>query len=124
MSQHVYRLVNRTRGTVVAECIRRADTFWQRATGLLTRRKLTRGEGLWLIPCNGVHTFFLRFSIDLLILNRDLQVVRAFHNVPPFRICWPVRGGYSTVELATGTLASAGVQQGDWLALENRLEAR
>jgi len=110
--------VNVTRGSVIAERVTRADGFWARLIGLIGRRSLDAGEGLWLIPCNGVHTFGMRFPIDVLILDRDRRVLRVLSALRPWRLCLPAPGGHSAIELPAGTIAASNVRVGDQLTLE------
>lgn len=100
----VYRLVRRDTGVVIAHSVGEARSALDRARGLMLRRPLAPGEGIWLTPCNGVHTLFMRFAIDVIVLDRDLRTVHVARSVPPWRILAGARGGHSTVELAAGTL--------------------
>jgi uncharacterized membrane protein (UPF0127 family) len=100
----------------IAETIVRADGALARGLGLVVLR-LRRDQALWLEPCNGVHTLFLRYPIDVLVLDHELRVVALRADVRPWRLVSPVRGGRITVELAAGTLAAYGVRVGDTLAL-------
>lgn len=100
----VFWLVRQDTGAVIAHSVGEAHGRVDRALGLMLRRPLAPGEGIWLTPCNGVHTFFMRFAIDVIVLNRDLRTVQVARSVPPWRILIGPRGGHSTVELAAGTL--------------------
>ncbi len=117
MAQDVYRLADRTRGTIVAERVTRARGPIARTVGLLGRRELPVGHGLWLDPCNGVHTLGMRFPVDILILDANLCVLKIVDALPPNRLLPGVRGGRSTVELPAGSLAAAGVAVGDEMEL-------
>jgi len=68
---------NHTRDTVLAHAVEVADTSAKRRTGLLKHEKLEPGEGLWIVPCESVHTFFMKFPIDLLYLDRRHKVRKA-----------------------------------------------
>jgi uncharacterized membrane protein (UPF0127 family) len=102
-------------GALVADQIARADTFWSRLVGLLGHAKLDPGHGLLIDPCNSVHTFFMRFPIDVAFLAPDGTVVRAVHNLKPWRGTKLYPRAKSTLELPAGTLAQAGVAEGDRL---------
>jgi uncharacterized protein len=65
---------NVTRGTSIGDGINTADTSAQRRTGLLKHDKLDEGSGLWIIPCEAVHTLFMKFAIDLIYLDRKRRV--------------------------------------------------
>lgn len=111
-------LRDETRHRTVATRVWRAEGMWQRLVGLMGRVALAEGEGLWLVPCNGVHTFGMREPLDIVVLDHGLRVVAMWPGVAPWRVCWPVRRGCSTVELRSGALSACGVRVGDQMALE------
>ena len=65
---------NLTRGHVLGDQIDLADTSEKRRTGLLKHMGLKPGEGLWIVPCESVHCFFMKFTIDVLYIDRDKKV--------------------------------------------------
>ena len=81
-----------------------AETFAQRAVGLIGRRNLPPGTGMLITRCNCVHTFFMRFPIDVTFLDRHGKVIRLVRNVRPWRLF--VWGGWRAVQ-ALETPASA-----------------
>jgi uncharacterized membrane protein (UPF0127 family) len=85
--------------------------------GLLGRRTLDSDEGILLRPAGSVHTFFMRFAIDVLFLDRDLVVVGIEPELRPWRTAGR-RGAKSVVELAAGECARRGVVVGDRLAVD------
>jgi uncharacterized membrane protein (UPF0127 family) len=89
-----------------------ADTVWKRAIGLLGRTHLEARTGLWLEPCSGIHTLGLLFSIDVLFLDSDGRIMRLVPNLRPWRICGPVRGARTVVELPAGALTTLDLQIG------------
>jgi uncharacterized membrane protein (UPF0127 family) len=110
---------NQTRETVLAEAADVADTSAKRRTGLLKHTRLEPGEGLWIIPCESVHTFFMKFPIDLVYLDKHRKVRKVCHAVGPWRLsaCLSAR---SVLELPAGTVARTGTVPGDELAIEKR----
>ena len=114
---HTLRFVNRTRQTELGDRIETADRGPKRRKGLLGRDGLAAGEGLWIVPCEAVHTFAMRFPIDLVYLDRALRVVKVRHNVVPGRISVCLRA-HSVIELPTGAVRHAQVQPGDMLDFE------
>jgi uncharacterized protein len=90
--------------------------------GLLGRRDLPRGEGLLLRPASSIHTFFMRFAIDAVWVDRELNVVAVSPAIPPWRTaaCKRAKG---VVELAAGEAERRGVKPGDRLALREPPEA-
>jgi uncharacterized membrane protein (UPF0127 family) len=111
------RLINETKGTVVAEDVRLADGIWSRFWGLMGRKNLPEGAGLLLTPSFSIHTAFMRFAIDVVFLNRSLRVVKVAPTVRPFRATMAFRGGHSALELNAGVAAKAHVEAGDQLAM-------
>jgi len=111
---------NRTRGTVVAEDVRVADTPGARRIGLLKHAELRPGEGLWIYPCQAVHTFWMRFSIDVAFLDRHRRVKRVYYGLPPFRLTRFVWGARSALELAAGVLQASHTVSGDELEFSRR----
>lgn len=104
-------------GLVVVPHLEIARTVWQNTVGLIGRAWLASDAGLWLHPCNGIHTFGLRFAIDVLFLDGQGRVVRVVPDLKPCRICGPVWKAKTVVELPAGTLAQSGVTVGTRLEL-------
>jgi uncharacterized membrane protein (UPF0127 family) len=113
---NVVRLVNGAGQTVVEHCSV-ADGPWSRMRGLLGRRSLPRGEGILLQPASSVHMFFMAFAIDVVWLDRDLQVVGVTPDLRPWRVAGR-RGARSALELPAGECERRGVGVGDRLRLE------
>jgi uncharacterized membrane protein (UPF0127 family) len=86
--------------------VTRADTWLSKGWGVLGRRSLPPGEGLWLPGVASVHTIGVRFALDLLFLDNNMQAVAMFQNVPPGRFLVRASGAAHTLELGAGTLAS------------------
>jgi uncharacterized membrane protein (UPF0127 family) len=107
-------------GRILADRVKRADRFWSRFKGLLGRQTLEQGEGLHIVPCNSIHMFFMRFAIDVAFLDADGSVVRAVHAIAPWRITRVYLAAESALELAAGTLARAGVREGDRLLFREK----
>ena len=106
------KVLNVTRGTVLATQLEKAHTAATRKKGLLGREGLLPGEGLWIAPCESVHTFFMRFPIDLIYLDRKLQVKKVRHSVGAWRMsaCF---AAYSVLELPAGTARATRTERGD-----------
>src|SRR3989304_1416606 len=80
------RIIDETRGTVVAKDIRLAGGLWPRFWGLMGRKALPNDAGLLLKPSSSIHTAFMRFPIDIVFLDRSLRVVRVVPQMKPFRV--------------------------------------
>lgn len=91
-----------------------ADRGAKRRKGLLGRNGLEPGEGLWIVPCESVHTFGMRFPIDLVYVDRKLRVRKVRSNVPPWRLSACV-SAHSVIELASGAAFASKTQTGDQL---------
>ena len=111
------RVTNKTRGRVLADRADIADTSAKRRTGLLKHTGLAPGEGLWIVPCEGVHTFFMKFTIDVVFLSKKRVVVKTTPHMGKRRIALTFKA-HSVLELPAGTLDETGTQPGDQLELE------
>ena len=94
-----------------------ANTSETRNTGLLKHKSLPQGEGLWIVPSQGVHCFGMKFDIDVLFLSKDKKVLKIRENMKPRRISICV-WAHSVLELPAGTVASTGTQKSDQLEFE------
>jgi uncharacterized membrane protein (UPF0127 family) len=110
------RIVNATRSNTVCEQAVLADRLFARMRGLLGRRELPAGQGLLLTPAPSIHTAFMRFAIDALFLDKNLQVLRIAERLAPWRAAFQ-RRARSVLELPAGEAARVGVRVGDRLAL-------
>ncbi len=111
------RVVNETRGKVVAEDVHLADGIWSRFWGLMGRKALDEGAALLLRPSSSIHTAFMRFAIDVVFLDRSLQVVKVVPEMKPFRATVAFGAAHSALELNAGAAAGAQVEPGDQLRL-------
>ncbi len=107
---------NATRGTVLATRLEAAHTGPTRRKGLLGRDGLERGEGLWIAPCESVHTFFMRFPIDLIYLDRERRIKKARSAVGPWRLS-ACLSAHSILELPAGTIRETQSERGDTLEI-------
>ena len=108
--------LERQDGRVVCEHLLVAARPLRRMRGLLGRSGLSEGEGILLRPAGSIHTFFMRFAIDAVFLDRDLVVVGIEPSLPPWRTAGR-RGAKAVVELASGECERRGIDIGDTLAL-------
>jgi uncharacterized membrane protein (UPF0127 family) len=112
------RVVNRTRGIVLGDRVRTAQTFLSRLVGLLGMDAIAEGEGLWIVPCRSVHTLGMRYPIDVAFLDARGVVVGTLEGLPPNRVGRVVRDARGALELRAGTLAATGTAPGDRLEFE------
>lgn len=106
---------NLTRDTLLASRAERAASFYSRFMGLMGRSTLPFGEGLWIDPCNSIHTFFMRIPIDVLFLDRERRVVKVFPALVPWRTTRIYGKARTVLELPAGTLAASRTSEGDQL---------
>lgn len=109
--------MNQTRGTVLADRADIASTSETRNRGLLKHSSLEPGEGLWIVPCQSIHMFFMKFSIDVIFLSKDKKVLKIRPNLGKWRIAMSLFAR-SVLELPAGTLAATKTVVGDQLELE------
>jgi len=100
---------------VIVERVTIASSYWSRFWGLMGRRTLAEDEGLLIEPCSSIHTMFMRFTIDVVFLDKERRVVKVA-TVPPFRAALG-GGGHAVLELPAGTAERNGVEVGDALSL-------
>ena len=110
------RIFNLTRSTELASSAELADHGAARNKGLLGRTHLPPGAGLWIIPCESVHTFFMKFPIDLVYIDRNKRVKKVRSNVGPWRLssCF---SAYSIIELPAGVAQCTETLPGDQLQI-------
>ncbi len=106
---------NRTRQTHLATALAVADTHWTRLRGLLgiTASDFRNGNGLWIVPCHGVHTLGMGFPIDVVYLDGAYTVVHIEPDLRPWRLA-PVRlEAESVLELPCRAIVETGTAVGD-----------
>lgn len=106
------RVSNLTRKAELARCVEIADKGESRRRGLLGRKQLYPGEGLWIVPCEAVHTFRMHFSIDLIYLDRKHRVKKTVSSLPPWRLS-ACLSAHSVLELPSGTIRVTHTRPGD-----------
>jgi uncharacterized membrane protein (UPF0127 family) len=111
------RVINRSRGQVLAERAELASSHWSRFWGLMGRRELPAGSGMVFEPGGAIHTCFMRLSIDVLHIGRDDRVTHVLRGIRPWRFGPLFVGGWRTVELPAGTAVES--QPGDEIGVES-----
>jgi hypothetical protein len=121
------RVYNRTRGVLIADAAEIADTSETRRRGLLGRTSMRPGEGLWIVPCEAVHCFWMKMTIDVLFLSKARRegggdgpatatILKSRPGLKPWRMAACLRA-HSVLELPEGQLAATGAEAGDVLEL-------
>lgn len=110
-----FRLLKKATRETVVQNLHVADRFWSRFRGLQCRRSFPVGSGLLLVPCSSIHTFFMRFPIDVAFLDDQGVVVAVRSNLKPWRVVLPVAGAHAALEMAA---SSGSMNVGEVLELE------
>ena len=103
---------------VIAAKIVKADNFFSKLFGLIIRKKLKDKEGFLIENCSSIHTFWMRYSIDVIFLNKKNLVLAIYHNIKPFRATLFIRNAYSALELKSGTIEKTSLEVGDLVQFE------
>lgn len=106
---------NRTRTTYLATELLVASTHWSRFRGLMATdaARFRRGQGLWIVPCHGVHTFAMRFPIDVLYLDQEKIVIHIEDSLKPWRMAAIRARAASVLELPSGMVEETKTTVGD-----------
>ncbi len=107
--------MSETTGKTVVARLTIADGFWSRLAGLQFRRPLASDAGLLLVPCDSVHTCFVRFPVDVVFLDANGSVLAVRPSLRPWRLAWGPRKTHAVLEVPAG---SAALQPGEKLRLE------
>lgn len=110
-------LYNTRTSQVLAQQLEFAADSRTRRRGLLGRAGLAPHAAMIIAPCNAIHTFFMRFTIDVVFANREGYVLRLCPNLRPWRMAMAIRG-FAAIELAAGSIGAAGLRPGDQLGLQ------
>ncbi len=112
-----YILRNARTGETVAAHLELAGDSSSRRRGLLGRDGLDEGHALVIVPCGAIHTFFMRFAIDVAFVARDGRVVKCAHQVRPWRLAAALTA-HAAIEMKAGSLRQSGTERGDRLVLD------
>lgn len=118
VTKECVRVVNLTRNAVLASSLEIADSSQTRREGLMGRNGLSPGGGLWIVPCESVHTFFMHFAIDLVYLDRQKRVKKLVSKVVPWRVS-ACLSAHSVLELPAGTIRNTHTATGDVLDVQS-----
>ncbi|MCK9418563.1 MAG: DUF192 domain-containing protein [Nitrospirae bacterium] len=107
------RALNVSKETIIASDLKEAAGFLPRLLGLIGRDSLEENEGLWMARCRAIHTFWMRFPLDVVFLDRDGIVKKTVKGLRPFRPVVSCRHAQGVLELPEGTIERARIQIGD-----------
>lgn len=111
-----FLLVNGRTGQIVAEHLATAFDSASRNKGLLGRDSFEAGNALIIAPGNAIHTWFMRFPIDVAYVRKNGQIIKIKNSLGPWRLSAAL-GAFAVIELPAGALQASGTQKGDELAL-------
>lgn len=111
------RVINDTSGQILLEEMKIADTFWKRFMGLMFRKELKPGAGLKIEPCSNIHTFNMRFPIDVLFLSEDHRVLKVITGMEPGKVSAAVKSSRYVIEANENELAGK-ISVGDRLKFD------
>ncbi|MCD8508814.1 MAG: DUF192 domain-containing protein [Bacillus sp. (in: Bacteria)] len=106
------KLVNLGNGKTIATNVGQAYNFFTRLKGLMFTDKLHSGDGLHIKPCPSVHTFFMKYAIDILYLNKENVVVAIDEALAPGKVGKRYKGAHSVVELSVGSVKASETEVG------------
>jgi len=111
-----FQIRNVTRDSLLGDSIDVADTRQTRKTGLLKHSGLERGQGLWIVPCEAIHMFFMKFAIDVVYIDRKHRVRKVVRDLRPWKMSMCLTA-HSVIELPVGVIDESQTQKGDQLEL-------
>ena len=113
METNVYKLIL-VNGEVVSHKMRVARNIFSRMLGLMFSVDLPDCDGFLISPCNSIHTFFMRYSLDVLFLDNDFKIVKAIYGLSPWRMTWVYFKSRHVLEMRAGTM-NKGLKTGEML---------
>ncbi len=101
----------------IAKKVEIANTSISRMIGLMFSKNIGDRDGLLITPCNSIHTFFMRYDLDIVFLSKDNKVVKVIRNMKPWRMTWMYFKASKVLEMTGGTLPTE-IQKGDELIMD------
>ncbi|MBM7855624.1 uncharacterized membrane protein (UPF0127 family) [Desulfohalotomaculum tongense] len=108
-------LINVTRSMILAKQVEVAETFKARLKGLIGTSILPSDRALLIRPCSSVHTFFMKYPIDVIFLDKENRILKILHSLPPYRFSPLVWNAKMVLELPAGRCRCTGTRVGDLL---------
>ncbi len=114
------RITNRTRNTFLGTRVKAATTFWSRLRGYIGRARPKQGEGILLVPCDAIHTWWMCFELDVLFLDDRGRVLELVQSLRPWKRTRKVPGARYVLEVPPGTIDASGTRVGDELSWQSQ----
>lgn len=105
---------------MIAGDISKANHFFSRFRGLMFKKDMDVQQGLWIEPCNQVHTFNMRFAIDVIFIDKNNKILYIEDSMRPGKVSKVVRHARGVVELCAGRAAECGIKTGDILSFDRK----
>jgi hypothetical protein len=112
------KVVNLSNGAELASQVTAADTFFKRLKGLMFSKSLPAGHGLLIQPCQSIHTYFMNYSIDVIYLSKEFEIVGLDETVMPAKVGKFHRKAQSVLELPVGTIRETRTEIGNYLTIK------
>ncbi|MGE5629001.1 MAG: DUF192 domain-containing protein [Solirubrobacterales bacterium] len=110
------KLVNEISKKTISENLIRADNYYKRLKGLMFTDNLPENQALHIIPCNEVHTFFMKYNIDVLYIDKNNKIISMDEELKPGKIGRFVKGSNSVIELPPGKIKKECIEVGQVLS--------
>lgn len=111
------KIISTANGNVLFGRVRIADSFLKRLRGLTGITGLVEGECMVITPCSSIHTFFMKFDIDVAFVDKDMCVLKIIKELRPGKAVMPVKGAHSVIEADSRFSSMKGLNVGDVLKL-------
>ena len=115
----LYKTSSAQGAELLLENLEVAESFWARGIGLLGRKNIEANEALWIKPCNNIHTFFMKFKIDCIFIDKKMEITKIVSNISAFRLVGPYWKSFSVIETQAGFAEKKNLKLGDQLYVVN-----
>ena len=117
-------LIHKKSRQTLAQNVITVRGFFSRLRGLMWKNDFPSTHTMWILPCKGgIHTCFMKFSIDVIFVNRSLEITSVYKNIHPWKLVEPFLSlfskTYSVFEFKSPALDSYHLQKGDQLEMGN-----
>ena len=106
------KLISKTSNAIISENVIVADSFFKRLKGLMFTKELPDQNALHIVPCNEIHTFNMKYSIDVLYLNSNNTILAIDEEMKSGKIGKRVKNAISVVELPSGKIKKSDIKIG------------
>jgi uncharacterized membrane protein (UPF0127 family) len=103
---------------VLSTDILMAESLISRLIGLMFKQRLEGADGLLIDPCRSIHTFFMRYSLDIVFISKDNKIIKIIRDMKPWRVTWIYFRASKTLELPAGNLP-VDLKEGDSLEIRD-----